>query len=163
MGERRYPICAISRMRIGTDGQGVRTLVAMKGCPLRCKYCINKFTWDDSVEPKLLTAEELYSKIRRDITYMRATNGGITFGGGEPLLYPELIKEFRDICGEDISIFVETSLNVPWESVATVIDIVDKFIIDIKTMDEETYKEYTGYDCNNVVSNMKKLIENRCE
>ena len=102
---------------MGTDGEGIRTLIVVSGCPLRCKYCINPFTWNGSAPSKFLTAQDILKRTEVDTLYMLATKGGFTFGGGEPLLYPDLIKEFRSICDSDLTIYVETSLNVSFSNI----------------------------------------------
>lgn len=150
---------AVSRLRMGCDGEGIRTLIAVKGCPLRCRYCLNPFTWDGSEKGKLLTAQEIYEKVRLDRPYMLATNGGITFGGGEPLLYPELISEFRRICDPELTIYAETSLNVPIEKIKDSMEAVDRFIVDIKTADKKIYLDYTGGDSERVFENLRYLLD----
>ena len=153
-----YPIAGIGRLRMGNDGPGIRTLVIMNGCPLKCKYCINPFTWNGTKNPSMLSAAELYEKIIIDRLYILATNGGITFGGGEPLLYPGLVKEIRTICEPEMTIYLETSLNVEWENIKSVIDYVDCFYIDIKSMDNRIYKNYTGGRLDVALNNLEKLI-----
>ena len=155
----KYPICHVSRLRMGSDGDGIRSLILVSECTLRCKYCINPFTWDGSQQPQMLSADEVYSKICIDRPYIMATNGGITFGGGEPLLYPHLINDIRNICEPDMSFYVETSLNVDWENIETSAEVVDKYYVDIKTMDPDMYREYTGGELEVALSNLKKLIE----
>ena len=113
----KYSVAYISRHRMGIDGNGIRTLVLTEGCPLRCQYCINPQTWNGNCEFEKLTAYEVYDKVKIDIPYFLATNGGITFGGGEPLLQPRLITEIRELCTEDITINVETSLHVEWKNI----------------------------------------------
>ncbi len=83
----------------------------------------------------------------------------MTFGGGEPLLHPEFIREFREICGNEWRIAVETSLNVPWASVETAASCVDRFIVDGKDSDPAIYRAYTGRDNSLVLSNLKRLAE----
>jgi len=155
----KYPIHSISRLRMGTDGDGIRTLILLSGCSLKCKFCINKSTWDGTEQAKMVTAEEVYSKISIDRPYILATNGGITFGGGEPLLYPELINEFRRICDSDMTLYVETSLHVPWGNIEEIVDSVDRFYVDIKSMNPEVYHEYTGGDLSIPKQNLSKLIQ----
>ncbi len=157
----KYPIASIGRLRMGNDGPGIRTLVAVSGCPLRCKYCINPYTWDGSRTPKMMTASELYDKIIIDRPYILATNGGITFGGGEPLLYPGLIGEIRNICEPEMTIYVETSFNIPWQNIESVIEIIDCFYVDIKSVDYQVYKDYTGGDLKLALDNLKRIIESR--
>ena len=82
------PIVTFARHRLQTDGRGVTTLVCFYGCPLRCKMCLNPFTFSPDTNIETLTAAELYERVKLDELYFLATNGGVTFGGGEPLLYP---------------------------------------------------------------------------
>lgn len=154
-----YPISFIDRLRVGTDGEGVRALVFLSGCPLRCKYCINPHTWDGSREPKMLTAEEVYQYVKGSQIYILATDGGITFGGGEPLQHPQLITEVKEMSNSAMTIFVETALNVPWKNVEMTADVVDRYYIDIKTMDEDIYHQYTGAQLAPVLENLKKLLK----
>lgn len=139
-------ISAISRHRIGIDGEGVTTLVVFMMCPLRCKYCLNPQTLSNRFPSKSYTAEELYDELKVDNLYFLATGGGITFGGGEPLINPKFLNEFRAACGKDWKINVETSLNVPKAYLQEVVDCVDSFIIDIKDMNPKIYSSYTGRD-----------------
>ena len=150
-------IFGISRHRLATDGEGITTLVTFSGCPLRCKYCINKASWDDK-EGRLYTPDELYEAVKIDRLYFLATGGGVAFGGGEPLLQAGFIKEFRVLCGPHWNIVVETSLNVPRENVQEVNPVVDGFIIDIKDMNPAIYKSYTGMENELTVSNLDWLL-----
>ena len=88
------PIYAIDRHRLATDGKGVTTLVAFHKCLLKCKYCINPQTWQIDKISKKMTAKELYDEVKKDNLYFLATGGGITFGGGEPCLHSDFIKQF---------------------------------------------------------------------
>lgn len=88
-------IIGISRHRLSTDGDGVTTLVAFHGCPLRCRYCLNPQSLSDGERFRFYTPEELYAETRIDELYFIATNGGVTFGGGEPSLHTHFISEFR--------------------------------------------------------------------
>ena len=150
-------IFGISRHRLTTDGEGVTTLVAFSGCPLRCKYCLNKTSWELS-KGRDYTPEMLFEEVKIDQLYFLATHGGITFGGGEPLLQVEFIKEFRALCGPQWQILAETSLNVPFENVEVLDPVLDGYIIDIKDMNPEIYKAYTGKDNASVLSNLEWLL-----
>lgn len=161
MNNTKYPIIHIGRHRIDSDGEGVRTLILLEGCLLRCKYCINPFTWDGSVEAEYLSAMEIYDRIKIDRPYMLATNGGITLGGGEPLLYPEFINDMRAVCDRDMTIYVETSLHEPWENIELAAENIDRFYADIKSMDPLIYRKYTGKNLKLVKNNLRKLIELR--
>jgi pyruvate formate lyase activating enzyme len=144
---------------MGIDGNGIRTLVLLMGCPLKCKYCVNPFSWGNPEEAEMMTAEEVYSKICIDRPYLLATNGGITFGGGEPLLYPGLINEIRGICEPEMTINLETALHVPWDNVESVVETIDTYYVDIKTLEPQIYKGYTGQELEPALENLKKLIE----
>ena len=151
-------IFGISRHRLTTDGEGVTTLVAFSGCPLRCKYCLNKASWD-LANGRDYTPETLFEEVKIDQLYFLATHGGITFGGGEPLLQVEFIKAFRELCGPQWQIVAETSLNVPFEKVETLDSILDGYIVDIKDMNPEIYKAYTRKDGTLAISNLQWVLQ----
>ena len=149
----------IGRNRLATDGVGVTTLAAFWGCPLSCRYCLNPQSLEETSNKRILTAEELYHTVKIDELYFLATGGGITFGGGEPCLYPDFINEFRTHCGGDWNITLETSLNVPLENVKLLYPSVNHYIVDIKDMNSNIYFRYTGKENTLPVSNLKWLIE----
>lgn len=151
-----YPLIAVSRLRMEIDGEGVTTLVAGAGCPLACKYCINKEVLKKKPTP--VTAQELYDKIKCDDLYFRATGGGVTFGGGEALLHTEFIRQFRTLCQDRWRIYAETSLNVPTESLRIAAQCIDGFIVDIKDFNTEIYRSYTGKDNAQVLENLELLL-----
>ena len=151
------PIIGINRHRLTTDGEGVTTLVAFNGCPLRCKYCINKACWEEG-RGRVYTPELLFEEVKIDQLYFLATHGGITFGGGEPLLQVEFIKAFRQLCGPQWQLVAETSLNVPSEHVHALDSVLDGYIVDIKDMNPDIYKAYTGKDNALVLNNLDWLL-----
>lgn len=152
------PVVTLSRLRMQTDGRGITTLVIFHGCPLRCRWCINAFTLAPETKFRRMTAETLYEATRQDALYYLATGGGVTFGGGEPLLQADFLKEFRQLCGSQWHLCAETSLNVPWEKVQTAAECIDEFIIDCKDTDPEIYLRYTGRDNALVMENLQKLL-----
>ena len=152
-----YPLIAVSRLRMEIDGEGVTTLIAGSGCPLSCEYCINKEILKKS--PGQVTAQELYDKVKIDDLYFQATGGGVTFGGGEALLHAEFIREFRTLCHDRWRIYAETSLNVPGGNVRIAASCIDGFIVDIKDMNPEIYRAYTGKSNGQVLENLRLLID----
>ena len=148
-------LVSVSRIRTKTDGEGVTTLVVSMGCPLRCAYCINPFTWDGSIKGKTVTIDELYNELKIDNLYFLATGGGVMFGGGEPLLNADFIsnfiKKYKDT-GWKFS--METSINVPLENLKKVIGLIDLFIVDTKDMNKERYELYTKADYDNFLNNL---------
>ena len=144
---------------MGTDGHGVTTLVAFHGCPLRCKYCLNPQSLTDDAKVMVKTPEEVMQAIRKDELYYLATNGGVTFGGGEPLLRAEFIKELLELGAKQWHITIETSLNVPLQNLVLLFSYIHEYVVDIKDMNPSIYKEYNGRDNELVKSNLRWLVE----
>ena len=152
------PVITCARLRMQTDGKGITTLVCFHGCPLRCKWCINAFSFAPETKRTPMTPQQLFDQVRIDNLYFLATGGGITFGGGEPLLYADFLAEFRNLCGQHWHLCAETSLNVPWENVATAASCIDHFYIDCKDCDPDIYRRYTGKDNVQMLENLHKLL-----
>ena len=152
------PIIGVSRHRIGTDGKGVTTLVGFYGCPLRCRYCLNPHSFAEDTKRQTVTPRELYERVRIDQLYFLATGGGVTFGGGEPLLHPEFLKQFRELCGGAWRLSAETSLSVSEASVRVAAEVIDEFIVDCKDTDPEIYRAYTGRENDATMRNLALLL-----
>ena len=150
---------AISRLRMASDGAGVSTLVAFYGCPLQCRYCANWICHDEDTERKYYTPENLVSVLSQDDIYFKMTGGGIVFGGGEPLLQVDFIHKVCKLADPLWKKRIETSLYANWEHVNLLIDDVDEWFIDIKDLQPEIYKNYTGKENGIVLSNLKKLAD----
>lgn len=157
--EKRHRIIGIARHRLTTDGDGVTTLVAFHGCPLHCRYCLNPQSLAEGSRFREYSPEELYDATRIDELYFIATNGGITFGGGEPCLRPDFILRFRDLCGPTWRLNLETSLNVPTANIAALLPAVDTLIIDIKDMNPDIYCAYTGQTNGLVLENLRLIAD----
>lgn len=158
MNEPLYPLLSLVRLRMGTDGSGVTTLVAGAGCPLHCRWCINARLLAEA-PAEMVTAEALLKRVKIDDLYFRATGGGICFGGGESLLHTDFIRRFREIAPAEWRITVETSLAVPAENVLHAVDAVDTFIVDCKDMDPGIYHRYTGGDSSLMAENLRLLLQ----
>lgn len=159
MEDERAKMIGISRHRLSTDGDGVTTLVGFHGCPLRCQYCLNPVSYGDGNRFRDYTPEDLYAETRIDELYFLATNGGITFGGGEPCLHPRFIRKFRELCGAGWRINIETSLNIPTANIKALLPVVDTLIIDVKDMNSEIYRRYTGRSNALVIENLQLLAD----
>lgn len=159
MKKQRAKIIGIARHRLSTDGEGVTTLIAFHGCPLRCRYCLNPQSLGDDGPFREYSPEELYAETRIDELYFIATNGGITFGGGEPCLRPQFISEFRELCGSAWQLNLETSLCVPSANVEALLPVVNTLIIDIKDMNPDIYHSYTGQSNGRVLDNLRLIAE----
>ncbi len=149
----------ISRLRMATDGEGITTLVCGYGCPLRCRYCLNRQSWTPGTKTRDYTPEGLFRVLAIDDLYFRATGGGVTFGGGEPLLYADFLPAFRALCGEGWRINVETSLAVDRRAVELAADAADLFIVDVKSGDDAVYRAYTGQPSDTVWENLAYLLD----
>ena len=129
---------------LGTaDGPGVRTVVFMQGCPLRCACCHNPDTWDFSGGTEV-SAEEIFAKIKRFRSYF-GNDGGVTVSGGEPLMQPEFIIELFTLCKNNgITTAIDTSGCVLNDKVKELLDLTDIVLLDYKYVTDEDYKNYVG-------------------
>ncbi len=125
------------------DGDGIRFIVFLSGCPLRCVYCHNPDTWE--AEGREYTPEEIAKKALRYKPYFK-NGGGITFSGGEPLLQSEEIFRTAELLRErGIGYVLDTSLAVPLtESVKRAINGADMILADLKFPDNEKMRKYTS-------------------
>ena len=159
----KAPVWRISRHRLNTDGFGVTTLVAFDGCHLDCAYCINSETkFKNAAHPqKEFSAQELYDIVKKDSLYFVHTHGGITFGGGEPLIRHDFIRDFAKLCqNHGWRLRVETSLNVSTDAVKCISDYIEHWYIDIKDLNPVIYERYTGASNHLMIENLKWLAEN---
>lgn len=152
-----FAVLAINRHRMQTDGRGITSLVALAGCPLSCPYCINQDLLKNTKLLEYISPTDLAERLAIDHCYFLYTGGGVTFGGGEPLLQAESILEFANVCPKEWSINVETSLNVPFKQLEPLLNGRFSFIIDIKATQPDIYKNYTGQDNTQVIDNLRKL------
>ena len=157
-----FPLAFWDRLRMATDGAGVTALVGAYGCPLQCKLCLNPQTWHQRSDGKpdfvRVTPQELYDRVKIDNLYYLATGGGITFGGGEPLLHTEFLEAFRALCPSEWHIYAESCLHIPATHIPVAARIIDHFFIDIKDMNPAIYQAYTGRDNSLVKENLSTLL-----
>ena len=138
------------------DGPGVRFVVFMQGCPLRCAYCHNPETWSD--EKKIqMTPSDLVKKILKYKPYF-GDEGGVTFSGGEPLHQPEFLLEALKECKKN---GIHTCLDTSGagENYDEILDYCDLIILDVKELDEEKYKNLTGQNMDWFKNFLKKCQE----
>lgn len=153
---------AINRHRFTVDGKGITTLVGLYGCPLRCRYCINKDILG-TARYREMSPGELAEELMIDYCYFLATGGGITLGGGESLLYAGEIRELKELLPDKVNVNVETSLNVDRRDLDCVLDSVDHMIIDVKTLNPAVYESYTGVSPQKTVENLRYLSERKLQ
>ena len=154
------PIIGISRFRIGTDGKGITSLVCFHGCPMQCKYCLNPHSINPRTQYHIINSHELMEHLTKDELYYIATGGGVTFGGGEPLLYSSFIEEVLQLGANVWNTTIETSLNVPLMNITRLLDFNVRFIVDVKDMTPSIYKEYTSCTNEQVTNNLTWIAEN---
>lgn len=150
-----FDIITMDRHRLDTDGKGVTTLVILNGCPLQCRYCINEEILSRGKARKL-TVDELMQLLMQDYCYFAATGGGVTFGGGEPLLHYESIMAFIRQVNGIFATTIETSLCLDVDVVA-LLKVSSQFIVDIKSINNIIYREYTGRNNEILLSNLEKI------
>lgn len=124
------------------DGPGIRTVIFLNGCKLRCKFCHNPETW--SMGKANYTTDELVAKILRNKPYFKRNNGGVTFSGGEPLLQ---IGFLLDICKKLKEAGVHIALDTSGVGIGKydeILSLVDLVLLDIKHPNKEGYKNLTG-------------------
>lgn len=145
---------------LGTvDGPGVRFVVFLQGCNLRCKCCHNPDTWKIN-GGKEYTPEQVLEKALRFREYF-GQNGGITLSGGEPLLQSEFAYELFSLCKkENINTCLDTSGSVITPSVKKLLSVLDYALLDIKYTDEALYKENVGCFLSSVLDFLVLLNEN---
>lgn len=153
----KTPLIGICRHRLATDGQGVTTLVAFHGCPLRCKYCLNEQCLRPDGVWRQMDALDIMNEVMVDDLYFKATNGGITFGGGEPLLRSDVIVSFCKLMPQEWRITIETSLNADRKHLEAVAPYIDHYFIDVKDMNSQIYRNYTSVDNRQVIDNLQWL------
>ena len=105
------PILGIDRLRMGTDGKGITSLVTFYGCPLYCKYCLNPQCHNNLADVPYRNPQEVYDAVSVDELYYLATGGGVTFGGGEPLLFYEFIYDLVAIMPKEWKVLSKRRVN----------------------------------------------------
>lgn len=125
------------------DGPGVRFVVFLQGCQLRCKCCHNPDTWAVKGGAEY-TAEQLVEKACRYRTYF-GTEGGVTVSGGEPLLQAEFVYEFFRLCHDGgLHTCLDTSGSLINESALHLLSVTDRVLLDVKYTNDALYLEHVG-------------------
>lgn len=126
------------------DGPGIRFVVFLQGCPMRCMFCHNPDTWDVNAPVQYeMSPEELYDEVKKYKNFIK--KGGVTVSGGEPLVQAEFVAEFFKICQQNgIHTALDTSGVIFNDKVHKVLEFTDLVLLDIKTTDDTLHKTYTG-------------------
>ena len=140
------------------DGPGIRYVVFMQGCTLKCKYCHNRDTWDiNHGEEK--TVEQLLEGILKYKSYMINSGGGVTVSGGEPLVQAEVVTElFKKLKELGIHTALDTSGSIPIsDKIKELLNYTDLVLLDIKHIDNDKAKNLTGLSNKNNLDFAKYL------
>ncbi|MBR6690373.1 MAG: pyruvate formate lyase-activating protein [Bacilli bacterium] len=142
------------------DGPGIRVVVFMQGCPLRCLFCHNPETWNKQSDMKM-TSKEIVDEVRKYRPYIEM-GGGVTFSGGEPLFQSEFLLEMLQMCRKaGIHTCIDTSgTGYSKEYLDEILKYTDLVILDIKAIEEESYKNMTGKEMDEFNYFVDKLLKN---
>ena len=154
------------------DGPGIRTIVFLKGCYLRCRWCCNPESQEYKIQELTLagktktigrdvTVEEVMDEVRKDDRYYRRSGGGITLSGGECMAQPEFAEALLRATHEyGYTTAIETTAFAKREVVAKLLPHIDHFLMDIKHMDSAKHKEFTSQPNELILENAKYIAEN---
>lgn len=165
------------------DGPGIRTTVFFKGCPIRCAWCHNpeshlmkqetvqKTRLVDGKEfaftktyGKQMSQDQILKEVLSDRTFYEASGGGVTFSGGEPLMQPEsltfLLEQMKK---ENIHTAIDTCGYAENKNVKKAAALADLFLYDLKIMDPEQHKKYTGVDNQLILMNAETILQSKAD
>lgn len=132
------------------DGPGLRTVIFLQGCPLRCIYCHNPDTWllkDGKTE----SSDNIIKEVTKYRSYIKFSGGGITLSGGEPLMQPDFATDIILKCKkENIHTAIDTSGCIYNDKTKKLLKETDLILLDIKAADEETYKQITSHEIDSL-------------
>ena len=165
------------------DGPGIRTTVFMKGCPLKCVWCHNPESIDPQpcilervsrigdlsfvdkeVVGQVKTVQEVMAVLQKERVFMDESIGGVTFSGGEPLLQHEFLLGILKYCkSEGMHTAIDTCGFAAPSVLRKIIPFTDLFLYDLKMMDNEKHRFYTGTPNEVILENLKELSLRNCK
>lgn len=153
------------------DGPGVRTIVFLKGCYLRCRWCCNPESQEYEIQKMTVggtvktvgedkTAGEIIDDIAKDMPYFRRSGGGITLSGGECLAQPDFAEALL-VCAKEygLSTAVESTAFARFEVIEKLLPHLDYYLMDIKHMNSAKHKEFTAQPNELIIENAKKIAD----
>jgi pyruvate formate lyase activating enzyme len=154
------------------DGPGIRTTVFLKGCPLNCSWCHNPESRKKGVEKiwsakedkylalgRKVGVEDVMNEILADKIFYSSSNGGVTFSGGEPTLQLDFLESLLKQCkNEGLHTAVDTSGYVNANGLKRILAYTDLFLYDLKMMDAEKHRKYTGVSNQLILENLQLLL-----
>ena len=151
------------------DGPGIRTIVFLKGCVLRCRWCCNPESQSHEIQtmivhgkPKTIgedtTVEKVMETVEKDRAYYRRSGGGLTLSGGESLVQPAFARDLLRAAKESgINTAMESTACAKYEIIETILPYLDTYLMDIKHMNSAKHKEFTGMPNELILENAKKI------
>ncbi len=151
------------------DGTGIRTICFLKGCVLRCKWCCNPESQEYAIQEMTVrgkkkiigrdvTVEEVMETVEKDRPYYNRSGGGLTLSGGESLCQPEFA---RDLLHAAKAVGINTAMEsmgcARWETVKQILPYLDHYLMDIKHMNGEKHRQFTGKSNELMLENAKKI------
>jgi len=154
------------------DGPGIRTTVFFKGCPLSCWWCHNPESRSLSVERfelsnnktetvgRKITSSELLEIIKKDLIFFEESGGGVTFGGGEPLMQPEFLLTILKRCKEEgLHTTIDTTGYASRDILQKTAPFIDLYLYDIKLLNDREHLKYTGVSNKLILDNLRFLLD----
>ena len=159
--DRQGMVLRIERSSIH-DGDGFRTVVFLKGCPLRCQWCSTPESQSFEVENTesgsygtLMTVDEVMRELRKDSLFFFISGGGVTLSGGEVLAQPEFSAALlKNCCREGINTAIETSFFSPWNTVESILQYVNTAYVDLKLFSVDRHRKYCGAGNSLILENL---------
>ncbi len=154
------------------DGPGIRTIIFLKGCALRCRWCCNPESQSRDIQTMVLngkektvgrdvTVGEILNIVKQDLPYYRRSGGGMTLSGGEMLCQSEFAYALLRCAKESaINTAVETTGFAPYEKIEKMLPYIDTVLMDIKHTDSSKHKEFTSQPNELILENAVKIAEN---
>ncbi len=154
------------------DGPGIRTIVFLKGCILRCKWCCNPESQNYAIEEMVqggktkivgrdVTVGEVMKTVMQDATYYRRSGGGVTLSGGESLCQPEFAVALLKPCKENsINTAMESTGAVKYDIIEQFLPYLDLYLMDIKHMDSKKHEQFTSKPNTLILENARKIAAN---
>lgn len=154
------------------DGPGIRTIVFLKGCALRCKWCCNPESQNYAIEEMTLagktkvfgkdvTVSEVMETVLRDMPYYRRSGGGVTLSGGESLCQPDFAAAIFKACKENgINTAMESTGFAKYEVIEKILPHLDLYLMDIKHTDSKKHEQFTTKPNELILENAKKIAKN---
>lgn len=141
------------------DGEGIRSTIFLRGCPLRCAWCANPESWAGAGRSRRTTVADLMRVLARDEVFYRESGGGITFSGGEPLSQPDFLRAALTAAREaGYHTAIETSAWADFGRVGDLFSLIDQVFVDLKHLDDRQHRQWTGRPNRRILDNIRWLL-----